>query len=113
MVGYGHSELGAGNVAGAIGTLRYLAVNDATYPEYNYTSLLVEIPVQPATSAWKTRGDVKVWGYNGASGNLPTAGASRARATSVLHSGCQCTAGSDRNTPSARSSATTTPPTMS
>jgi hypothetical protein len=73
MVGYGHSELGAGNVAGAIGTLRYLAVNDATYPEYNYTSLLVDSG-QPATSAWKTRGDVKVWGYNGASGNLPTAG---------------------------------------
>ena len=69
MVGYGHSELGAGNVAGAIGTLRYLANNNATYPEYDYTSLLVD-PLQPATSAWKTRGDVKVWWKNGASGNL-------------------------------------------
>jgi alpha-galactosidase len=69
MVGYGHSELGKNNVAGAIGSLRYLAVNDATYPEYNYASLLVD-PGQPATSAWKTRSDVKVWWTNGASGNL-------------------------------------------
>ena len=69
MVGYGHSDLGAGNVAGAIGTLRYLANNNATYPEYDYTSLLVD-PLQPATSAWKTRSDVKVWWKNGASGNL-------------------------------------------
>ena len=69
MVGYGHSELGKDGVAGAIGSLRYLAVNDASSPEYNYTSLLVD-PGQPATSAWKTRGDVKVWWKNGASGNL-------------------------------------------
>ncbi|MCH7228854.1 invasin domain 3-containing protein [Haloferula sp. A504] len=71
MVGYGHSEIGNGGVAGAIGSLRYLAVNNGTYTEYDYTSLLVD-PGQPATSAWKTRSDVKYWGYNGASGNLPT-----------------------------------------
>ena len=69
MVGYGHSELGKDNVAGAVGSLRYLANNDATYPEYDYTSLL-ETPGDPAGSVWATRSDVKVWWRNGASGNL-------------------------------------------
>ena len=80
MVGYGYSEEG-GNPAwtptnglpktmmGGPGSLRYLAVNDATYPEYNYTSLLVN-PADPANSAWKTRPDVKVWWEQGVSGNL-------------------------------------------
>ena len=53
MVGYGHSEDGNGGPGGP-GCLRYLAVNDATYPEYDYTSLLVD-PGHPATSAWKNR----------------------------------------------------------
>jgi hypothetical protein len=56
MVGHGKSEDGLGNVPGAIGSLRYLAVNDTA----NYGHLLVD-PGQPATSAWKTRNDVKVW----------------------------------------------------
>ena len=69
MVGYGRSEVGNGGVNGAIGSLRYLATNNAIYPEYDYTSLLVD-PGQPATSAWKNRDKVKVWWRNGASGNL-------------------------------------------
>ncbi len=69
MVGYGHSEIGDSSVAGAIGSLRYLANNNGLYPEYDYTSLLVD-PGQPATSNWKTRSDVKVWWKNGQSGNL-------------------------------------------
>lgn len=69
MVGYGHSEIGAEGVAGGAGTLRYLAVNNEKYPEYDYRSLLVD-PTQPATSAWKTRSDVKVWWKNGASANM-------------------------------------------
>ena len=64
MVGYGHSETGNGGVAGAIGSLRHLAVNDAIYPDYNYASLLVN-PADPAGSAWRTRGDVKVWWRDG------------------------------------------------
>ena len=40
MVGYGNVETGNGSVAGAVGSLRYLAVNDASYPDYNYASLL-------------------------------------------------------------------------
>jgi alpha-galactosidase len=69
MVGYGSVETGNGSVAGAIGSLRYLAVNDASYPDYNYASLLTN-PLQPATSPFRTRSDVKVWWRNGASGNL-------------------------------------------
>ncbi|QTN32338.1 Ig-like domain-containing protein [Akkermansiaceae bacterium] len=69
MVGYGMSETGNGGVAGAIGSLRHLAVNNGSYPEYDYAALLAD-PGQPATSAWKTRSDVKVWWRNGHSGNL-------------------------------------------
>jgi hypothetical protein len=68
MVGYGHAETGNGG-NGGIGSLRYLANNNASYPEYDYTSLL-ETPGDPANSAWKTRGNIKVWGQNGTSGNL-------------------------------------------
>lgn len=68
MVGYGHTEEGQGGPGGP-GTLRYLAVNNAKYPEYDYTSLLVD-PSQPATSEWKTRGRVKLWWRNGGSGKL-------------------------------------------
>jgi hypothetical protein len=64
MVGFGNSETGNGGVAGAIGSLRHLAVNNTSFPEYDYTSLLVN-PADPATSAWKTRGDVKAWWRDG------------------------------------------------
>jgi hypothetical protein len=56
MVGHGKSENGYQDVLGAIGSLRYLAVNDTA----NYGHLLVD-PADPAASAWKTRDDVKVW----------------------------------------------------
>ena len=56
MVGHGKTEIGNGNVPGAIGCLRYQAVNDTA----NYGHLLVD-PANPATSAWRTRTDVKVW----------------------------------------------------
>jgi alpha-galactosidase len=69
MVGYGSVETGNGSVAGAIGSLRYMVVNDASYTGYNYTSLLTN-PLQPSTSPFRTRSDVKVWWRNGASGNL-------------------------------------------
>ena len=68
MVGYGSVETGNGSVAGAIGSLRYMAVNDASYPDYNYASLLTN-PSNTA-SPFRTRSDVKVWWRNGASGNL-------------------------------------------
>jgi alpha-galactosidase len=68
MVGYGNSEDGNGGPGGP-GCLRYLASNNATYPEYDYASLLVD-PGQPATSAWKNRDKVKVWWHNGQSGDL-------------------------------------------
>ena len=64
MVGYGSVETGNGSVAGAVGSLRYLAVNDASYPDYNYASLLTT-PGQPATSPFRTRSDVKVWWRDG------------------------------------------------
>jgi alpha-galactosidase len=64
MVGYGHSETGNGGVAGAIGSLRHLAVNNASFPDYDYTSLLVN-PADPAGSDWRTRGDVKAWWRDG------------------------------------------------
>jgi alpha-galactosidase len=67
MVGYGHSETGNGGLAGAIGSLRHLAVNDASYPDYEYASLLVN-PADPANSAWKTRSDVKAWWKDGGTG---------------------------------------------
>jgi hypothetical protein len=82
MVGYGYSEVGGNplwtdtpentepkELTGGPGSLRYLANNDALYPEYDYTTLLVN-PADPATSAWKTRPDVKVWWEQGVSGNL-------------------------------------------
>ena len=59
MVGHGKAEDGNSG-PGTIGCLRYLAVNDALYPEVDYSRLLVD-PSNPATSAWKTRTDVKVW----------------------------------------------------
>ena len=65
MVGYGHTEEGQNNEVGGAGTLRYLAVHDSEYPEFDYSSLLVD-PKQPATSAWKTRSNVKLWWRNGA-----------------------------------------------
>ncbi|HSP43063.1 MAG TPA: sialate O-acetylesterase, partial [Luteolibacter sp.] len=64
MVGYGHSETGNGGVAGAIGSLRHLAVNNASFPDYDYASLLVN-PADPANSAWRTRSDVKAWWRDG------------------------------------------------
>lgn len=60
MVGHGKTEIGNGDVPGAIGCLRYQAVNDDQFPDVDYRRLLVN-PDQPATSAWKTRSDVKVW----------------------------------------------------
>ena len=65
MVGYGHTEEGQDDEVGGAGSLRYLAVHDAEYPEFEYRSLLVD-PEQPATSAWKTRSNVKLWWRNGA-----------------------------------------------
>ena len=56
MVGHGKADQGHQDVQGAIGSLRYEAVNDTA----NYGHLLVDSS-QPATSAWKTRDDVKVW----------------------------------------------------
>jgi alpha-galactosidase len=80
MVGYGKTEDGGNplwtqggtepkEIPGGLGCLRYLAINNASFPDYDYTSLLVN-PADPANSAWKTRGDVKVWWRNGHSGNL-------------------------------------------
>ena len=63
MVGYGNVETGNSG-AGTVGSLRYLAVNDASLPDYNYASLLTN-PAQPATSAFRTRSDVKVWWRDG------------------------------------------------
>jgi len=65
MCGYGHTETGQTG-DGGIGTLRYLANHDAEFPEFEYSSLLVD-PKQPTTSAWKTRSKVKLWWRNGAS----------------------------------------------
>ncbi len=56
MVGRGSLENGHGGVSGAIGSLRYQAVNDTA----NYGHLLVN-PAEPAASAWITRSDVKLW----------------------------------------------------
>jgi len=75
MVGHGKSEDGANpaynpslpigpdnlrEIPGGLGCLRNLAVNDDLYPDVDYRRLLVD-PAQPATSAWKSRSDVKVW----------------------------------------------------
>lgn len=56
MVGHGKADQGHQDVQGAIGSLRYEAVNDTA----NYGHLLVDSS-QPATSAWKIRDDIKVW----------------------------------------------------
>jgi alpha-galactosidase len=58
MVGHGKREQGVGDVAGAIGGLRYLVVNDTS--TNNYQRLLVDTN-DPANSAWIVRSDVKVW----------------------------------------------------
>ncbi len=75
MVGHGKTESGRNpawtpengepkDIPGGLGCLRYLAVNDASYPDVDYSGLLVD-PSQPATSAWATRSDVKVWWKDG------------------------------------------------
>jgi alpha-galactosidase len=80
MVGYGKTEDGGNpawekggtepkEIKGGIGCLREMAINNAKYPEYDFTSLL-EDPAQPQTSGWKNRSDVKVWWRNGHSGKL-------------------------------------------
>lgn len=80
MVGYGKVEDGGNpewekgskipkEIKGGIRCLREMAVNDANYPEFDYSSLLVD-PDKPETSAWKTRPDVKLWWRNGGSGNI-------------------------------------------
>jgi alpha-galactosidase len=56
MVGHGKGEEGVGGVTGAIGSLRYMAIN---YPA-EYGRLLADSN-SPTTSAWATRSDVKVW----------------------------------------------------
>lgn len=80
MVGYGKSEDGGNpqwvkgsqepkEIKAGLGSLRYLAMRDKDFPEYEYASLL-EDPKKPETSPWKTRKDVKVWWRNGHSGKL-------------------------------------------
>jgi alpha-galactosidase len=81
MVGYGKVEEGGNpawkpgdketpkEIKGGVRCLREMAINNAKYPEYDYTSLLVD-PKKPETSAWKTRPDVKLWWRDGGSGNL-------------------------------------------
>jgi hypothetical protein len=75
MVGYGKTEDGGNpawvsggtepkEIPGGLGCLRYLANNNASFPEYDYTSLLVD-PGQPVTSPWRVRSDVKVWWKDG------------------------------------------------
>jgi alpha-galactosidase len=67
MVGHGKTEIGRNpsdtndtNFPGGLGCLRNMAVNDTDGIAPHYRNLLVD-PSQPATSAWKTRNDVKVW----------------------------------------------------
>jgi alpha-galactosidase len=81
MVGYGKTEDGGNpdwvqgskdvpkEIKGGIGCLRYLAIHDEKFPEYDYAALL-ENPKKPETSPWKNRKDVKVWWRNGASAKL-------------------------------------------
>ncbi|MFK7912135.1 MAG: sialate O-acetylesterase [Akkermansiaceae bacterium] len=81
MVGYGKTEMGGNpkwikgskehpkEIKGGTGCLREMAINNAKYPEYDFTSLLVD-PSKPETSAWKNRKDVKVWWRHGHSGKL-------------------------------------------
>ena len=67
MVGHGKTEIGRNpsdvndtNFAGGLGCLRRMAVNDTDGVAPHYRDLLIN-PAEPATSAWKTRSDVKVW----------------------------------------------------
>jgi hypothetical protein len=80
MVGYGKVETGGNpewvkggdapkEIKGGVGCLRYLAVHNSNYPDFDFTSLLQD-PSQPETSPWKTRSDVKLWWRNGHSGKL-------------------------------------------
>ncbi len=66
MVGRGSRENGHGGVAGAIGSLRYLAIHDTA----NYGHLLLD-PEESATSAWRDRSDVQLWWNRAASGGAP------------------------------------------
>jgi len=67
MVGHGRVEQGVGGVDGALGSLRYLAINDTEH----YGHLLAD-PTHPATSPWAERQDVWIWHNNdgGEHGNL-------------------------------------------
>jgi hypothetical protein len=56
MVGRGSVESGHGGQPGAIGSLRYQAVNDPA----NFARLL-EDPAKPTDSPWRIRDDVMVW----------------------------------------------------
>ncbi len=81
MVGYGKTETGGNpewvqgskeqpkEIKGGVGCLRYLAIHDAEYSEFNYRSLLAD-PEKPETSPWKNRSDAKVWWHNGHTGKL-------------------------------------------
>ncbi|MCH7225128.1 sialate O-acetylesterase [Haloferula sp. A504] len=64
MVGYGRE----GSGVDVKGTLRYLANNDASYPEYAYSTML-DTPSDPANSTWASRSDVRVWWLANTSGN--------------------------------------------
>jgi hypothetical protein len=80
MVGYGKSEDGGNpqwikggkepkEIKAGLGSLRYLAMHDKDYPQFDYATLL-EDPRKPDTSPWKTRKDVKIWWRNGHSAKL-------------------------------------------
>lgn len=74
MVGYGNVENGATG-AGTIGSLRYMAATVGSNADYNYASLLdANDPNPPATRAFRTRSDVKVWWRNGPNGNFNLGG---------------------------------------
>jgi hypothetical protein len=64
MVGFGDTE-----DATTPGSLRYLAVNNASFPDYDYASLMVE-PGNPSTSAFARRPDVQVWYRDGGNAQL-------------------------------------------
>jgi hypothetical protein len=64
MVGYGRE----GSSVDVNGSLRYLANNNASYPEYDYTTML-DTPGDPANSTWTSRSDVQVWWRANTSGN--------------------------------------------
>jgi len=68
MVGRGSVE-GGNSGSGTLGSLRFMAVNNVSYPDYDYASLLDD-PGQPTTSAFANRADVKVWWRDGGNGSL-------------------------------------------